>query len=300
MVYYVSKIVERRENIMDEKYNTEVKKDSKILTLLFCFWVIVAMLLVQAIAVYAGIIPKALEYIKELGPDPAAVTEKLQEYMTGSSVVTVLMFIAEIISITVAGIWYYKGYVKKNRENRAYRYGSLKFGGIKSIAFVLCGCISAWSLAVIIQQIISSIVPQTAEEVSETLEMALGGNVVLGLISAVVLAPIFEELTVRGIILQRSKRAFGVIGCVIISAVLFGVFHLNIIQGLYVLPLGLFWGFVGYRFNSVIPCIICHMVNNFLGVLIPSFVNPVILFIVTGAVTAFMGVKFGYFTFEKE
>ena len=123
---------------------------------------------------------------------------------------------------------------------------------------------------------------------------------VLGLIAAVILAPIFEEITKRGIILQRSKRAFGVVGCMVISAVLFGVFHMNIIQGLYVLPLGLFWGFVGYRFNSVIPCVVCHMLNNFLGVLIPSSVNPVILFAVTGAITAFMGVRFGFFNFDKE
>ena len=287
----------RYPEIQEEK---KPKKPGKITTILFCLWVVVAMLLVQAVAMYVGIIPRALQFIRELGPNPEAVTQKLEEYMSGSSVMTVLMFASEVICIIVAGIWYYRGYVKKNREDKTYRSVNKKFGKIKSAVFVICGCLSAWSLAVILQTVISALLPKTAEDVSEMLGSALGGDMVLGLIVAVVLAPIFEEITMRGIILQRSKRAFGVIGCMIISAVMFGVFHMNIIQGLYVLPLGLFWGFVGYRFNSVIPCIFCHMLNNFLGVLIPSSVNPVILFTVTGAVTAFVGVRFGFFSFDRE
>ncbi|MCR5310015.1 MAG: CPBP family intramembrane metalloprotease [Lachnospiraceae bacterium] len=287
----------RYPEIQEEK---KPKKPGKIATVLFCLWVVVAMLLVQAAAMYVGIIPKALQLIRELGPNPDMVTKRLEEYMSGSSVMTVLMFASEVICITVAGIWYYRGYIKKDKENRTYRPFNKKFGRIKSVAFVVCGCIAAWSFAVIIQSVISSILPKTAENVGQMLESALGGDMVLGLIAAVILAPIFEEITMRGIILQRSKRAFGVVGCMVISAVLFGVFHMNIIQGLYVLPLGLFWGFVGYRFNSVIPCVVCHMLNNFLGVLIPSFVNPVVLFAVTGSITAFMGVRFGFFSFDKE
>ena len=276
------------------------KKAGKFSTVLFCFWVVAAMLMVQTAAVIVGIMPKVMTIVKAVGPDSMAVRDKVMNYMQTSSNLTLYMFVAELVCLLVSGTWYYYGYVKKDRENGSYGENAIKFDGIKSAAFVLTGCIAAWSMAVIIQRIVAALFPQTAENVGAMLGNALGGNMVLGIITAVVLAPIFEEITVRGIILRRSKRAFGVIGCIVISAFMFGVFHLNIIQGLYVLPLGLFWGFVGYRFNSVIPCIFCHMLNNFLGVLIPASVNPVILFILTGSIAAFVGVRFGYFDINKE
>ena len=77
----------------------------------------------------------------------------------------------------------------------------------------------------------------------------------------------------RGIIVQRSKRAFGVIGCMVITALMFGLFHMNIIQGLYVLPMGLFWGFVGYKYNSVIPCLICLLVDQLIKIVVTANLN---------------------------
>ena len=39
---------------------------------------------------------------------------------------------------------------------------------------------------------------------------------------------------------------------------------MNIMQGLYVLPLALALGYTAYRTKSVYPCILMHMVNNFM------------------------------------
>ena len=79
----------------------------------------------------------------------------------------------------------------------------------------------------------------------------------------------------RGIILQHSKRVHGIVGCMILSALFFGLYHLNIIQGIYVIPMGLFWAFVGYKYNSVVPCMICHMLNNLLGMTIGNLLDLV-------------------------
>ena len=77
---------------------------------------------------------------------------------------------------------------------------------------------------------------------------------------------------------------------------------MNPIQGIYVLPMGLFWGFVAYRFNSVIPCILCHMLNNLTtGVIYTlSGGHPEIVFIVFGVLAAFIGVNSGVFNLKEE
>ncbi|MCR5278593.1 MAG: CPBP family intramembrane metalloprotease [Lachnospiraceae bacterium] len=280
--------------------NKKTDTKSRILTILFSLGVIIAMLLIQSGVEAIGIIPKSISILSESGGDTAEYTRRYTEFISTSPILTYLLFAADLVCILVAAIWYYLGYVKKDKAAGTYKPITQKFEGFKSAAFVFCGCLASWGLAAILQQIISLLMPETANAFNSSLGNILGGNAVLGIITAVILAPIAEELTVRGIILQRSKRSFGVIGCMIISAVMFGIFHMNPIQAVYVLPMGLFWGFVGYRFNSVIPCIFCHILNNFIGVAVPVVISPIIIFIVFAALTAFMGVKFNYFSFEKE
>ena len=58
--------------------------------------------------------------------------------------------------------------------------------------------------------------------------------------------------------------------------------------------MGLLWGYVAYKYNSVIPTIICHLVNNLIGMTIASYINPdesvviyVVMFVVLAAIAAF-------------
>ena len=272
----------RKENIM---------KNSKTRTVLFCLWVIIAMLAVQSAVTMIGLLPKSYQLLSEADGVSSVYREKYNDYIQNTPILTILQFVSEIVSIVAAAVWYYLGYVKKDKENGTYRPFGMKFKGYKSICFILCGTLACWGFASVLQQIVSMLMPATASAVNDLLNATLGGYEVLGIITLVLLAPIFEELAVRGIILQRSKRAFGVAGCMIISAVMFGIFHMNPIQAIYVLPLGLFWGYVGYRFNTVIPCIFCHILNNLLGIIMPSYINPVIIFIVFGAAAALIGVR---------
>ena len=101
----------------------------------------------------------------------------------------------------------------------------------------------------------------------ENLSNMIGGmdDNALGLIAVVIGAPLSEELTLRGVAMKKTKQAFGIIGCMIISCICFGVIHGNIVQGIYTIPLGLIFGYVAYKFNSVIPTIFGHALHNGLG-----------------------------------
>lgn len=90
---------------------------------------------------------------------------------------------------------------------------------------------------------------------------------VLGVVSIALVAPVVEEMLFRGAIeghlLRRwgnPKRAIG------ISALIFGLIHLNPAQIPYAFVLGLLLGWLYYRTGSIVPGIVLHLVNNGISV----------------------------------
>lgn len=84
----------------------------------------------------------------------------------------------------------------------------------------------------------------------------------------VVIAPIFEELIFRGIILDGFLKVYSPKKSIIWSSVLFALIHLNPWQAIGAFLIGLFVGWVYYRTQSIIPCILMHFTNNLIAFLI--------------------------------
>ena len=86
------------------------------------------------------------------------------------------------------------------------------------------------------------------------------GYVVIG-----ILAPFAEEVVFRGAILRKllgmmdEKRHWVAIA---ISALVFGLVHINIPQGIHAFLIGLLLGWMYYRTRSILPGILFHWVNN--------------------------------------
>ena len=76
-----------------------------------------------------------------------------------------------------------------------------------------------------------------------------------------VFAPVWEELLFRGFVL-RTLRPFGKRFAILGSAVLFGLFHGNLIQTPYAFLMGLLLGYVTVEY-SILWAILIHVFNNF-------------------------------------
>jgi len=105
-------------------------------------------------------------------------------------------------------------------------------------------------------------------------------NSVWGLLAAVFLLPFFEELIFRGAIL-RHLLPYGVNFAIVTQAVLFGLWHLNLYQGLFAVPMGLILGYVAYHF-SLKWSYALHALNNGFAMLMgmtwmPGWVAPAIM-----------------------
>ena len=74
------------------------------------------------------------------------------------------------------------------------------------------------------------------------------------------LGPVVEELIFRGFCL-RTLQKHGKAFAIIVSAVLFGLFHMNLPQGIFAAAVGIVLGYVAMEY-SIIWSMILHMVNN--------------------------------------
>ena len=71
-----------------------------------------------------------------------------------------------------------------------------------------------------------------APEYVELINSIFSGNIIVIIIAVGIIVPIVEELCFRGIVFNRLKRDLALWPAVVIQAVIFGVAHLNIVQGL--------------------------------------------------------------------
>ncbi len=84
--------------------------------------------------------------------------------------------------------------------------------------------------------------------------------------SAVVIAPVWEELLMRGIIYPYLRRDFGIKLAVVVSSLVFGLLHGF---GFVIIPTfiaGIFLAALYERTGSLAPCIIAHAVFNLIAV----------------------------------
>jgi membrane protease YdiL (CAAX protease family) len=85
-----------------------------------------------------------------------------------------------------------------------------------------------------------------------------------------ILPGLAEELLCRGYIQTRLSQRWGRRISILITALLFGILHMDPWQSTFAFALGLYLGLIVERTGSIRPAIVCHVVNNTLVVLAAS------------------------------
>lgn len=88
----------------------------------------------------------------------------------------------------------------------------------------------------------------------------------MGIICITLLGPILEELLFRGAITKVLLQKYNPIKAILISGLLFGIFHMNPVQTVPATLIGFVLAGIYYKAGSVIPCILIHILNNSLSV----------------------------------
>lgn len=86
--------------------------------------------------------------------------------------------------------------------------------------------------------------------------------------SLVIIAPIYEEVVFRGILLKGMASRMNPKLALVVSALFFAILHMNIPQGINAFLLGLIIGAIYLDTGSIYLSILAHLVNNSVGVTI--------------------------------
>lgn len=95
------------------------------------------------------------------------------------------------------------------------------------------------------------------------------GYLIIFLIYVCFLGPVLEEIIFRGFIL-KSMQKYGNLTAILVSSIMFSMFHLNLVQFVNPVLIGIILAFIAIKSESIIPSVIAHMFNNTLTFLVAA------------------------------
>lgn len=200
-------------------------------------------------------------HMNSLTMDPEVLTNNLMDYVVNNSMI--LAMIRGIILIPLFIMFMYFDQKRLTRTGRAQNYTGFGWGYLLVLPFA--GSFAALGFNNLIE--LSGIIDlsPTYQQVEQAV---YGGGMWVSLLSAVVIAPVLEELLFRGLLYQRLRENSGPLVSMLISAALFGLIHGNLVQFVYAFLIGLLLAYVYEKFKTIWAPIIFHGSANLLSVVV--------------------------------
>ena len=98
-------------------------------------------------------------------------------------------------------------------------------------------------------------------------DIITSSNQILTFISVVFLAPLFEEIMCRGLILNTMRGVMNKWLAIVLSSLFFGLIHGNPVQIIYATALGILLGYLYVKYESILVPMLCHLVFNLTSML---------------------------------
>ncbi|MCR4777035.1 MAG: CPBP family intramembrane metalloprotease [Saccharofermentans sp.] len=175
-----------------------------------------------------------------------------------------------LICMAVFIPWYYKGIVKKGAKTD-YR----KALGFRPVVITVSILVCLYFVISGLFIIADNVIPSVMEKYNELMKMSsFGTNVFITVIYGYLLGPVTEELCFRGVmqgLLEKSNMSY--MPVIVIQGLLFGVMHMNLVQGVYAFMLGMALGYIRYKYKTLILTVAAHVVFNFFGTSVELFLE---------------------------
>lgn len=195
-----------------------------------------------------------------------------------------------IFAVPVLVTWY-----MKSNQKELFSFKKPKKGTIPGSIVLYLG---TYCLEMAIAGILIKAFPASAENVSMSFEQLAKQPVILMLIVMALMPAIGEEICFRGFLYGGLKNKYGVKWAVVLSAIVFGAFHMSLVKLLPTAMLGACLAYIVSVSGSIYIGMVLHFVNNAFSMLqmkypdvfaklVPVFAKPELTL---GDTLIFMGV----------
>ena len=171
-----------------------------------------------------------------------------------------IIVLSIIVYVPMIAIGLIYTFVKGDKFIEAYEIKRIKISTVFLtiiLAFVVMPM--GWFANVLSQLFVPNVFAQAADSLLGT------GSVIPAVISMVVIAPICEELIMRGFFQNRFSKIIPFGASAVLTGFLFGVLHMNLNQFCYALVLGIIFACINRASGSIITSVIMHMIFNGFG-----------------------------------
>ena len=100
----------------------------------------------------------------------------------------------------------------------------------------------------------------------------LSGNIVYRIFAIGVIVPLAEEYVYRGVMYNRIKNEFGFFGAIFFSALAFGLFHFNLLQGVYAFTIGILLAYFYEKYGNIKVPVAMHMSINIIAIIVDYYI----------------------------
>lgn len=241
----------------------ELKKESFLLKIWNVLWPLGIYLIVQIVVMFLGELVLAI-ISSLIHADARGMVDiaKLESSLMEMAYQYALLFL--LISALICIPIYYHIYKKDCRKAGEVKR-NIPMGNKDYLAIILSGA----ALALALNNIISlSPLPYLFPGYEDTNEVLYGGGIILQILCAGIFACIVEEVSMRGVAYLRMKRYWGKRKAMIFSALVFGIYHMNVVQAVYAFLVGLFLAWLFERYDTLWAPITAHMSANIFVILL--------------------------------
>lgn len=159
-----------------------------------------------------------------------------------------------ILGVPLLVVWYMKSDVKK--------LFSLQMPKWKKIPGSILLYIGTWLLMLVLSVALTKIFPSSADNMADTYNVLLEQPFWLVLLVMAVMPAIGEELLFRGFLFGSLRERMGSRWALLISALVFGAFHMNLVKLIPTAMLGAVFAFVVGASGSIYLSMALHFINN--------------------------------------
>ena len=264
---------------------------------------VLIIIVLQFIASFVMMIIYAAKTMEETGFDIDSLLGNIMSVANDSSFTQNVGLVYGVIGIILFGIWYRSVFIKpfKNRPKN-YPAGF----SFHTVVAIVCLAVGLQYICRLVTDLTASVNIEWLTNYNNLMETAGYDSLsILLIIYTIILAPIVEELTFRGLVFRYARHALPFWIANIWQALLFGIIHLNVIQGVYAFTVGLFLGWVCHRGRGIKYSILLHMIFNLFGAVYAGLFSLTMsfsynIFLGLGIAITIFGIWLFYTDFESE